>query len=317
MNTKFLIRLSMLIVCLNGFQGAQAEKINYASVFANEGVGHYFRAQYFANINGASKYGNDNSGSKTSSAGYLKNNGNDNTWMFQGDYATSGFTYGGYFFSWSTRGVGVYGSAEAADGITYGGYFINKSINGIGLYGCNSATSGASYGGYFNNASPRGTGVVGEASAYKGNTCGVLGKAYSKQGYGVYSQGDMKVVGKFTCTGTKSSVVALKNGEEVSLYAIEASENWFEDCGSSTLIKGRAVVEIDPLYAKTVNSETTYHVFLTPEADCKGLYVTNKKPASFEVKELNGGQSSIPFSYRIMAKRKGFENLRLEKIPVE
>jgi len=124
----------------------------------------------------------------------------------------------------------------------------------------------------------------------------------------------MKVVGKLTVTGTKSAVVKLKNGESVSLYAVEASENWFEDFGSSTLKEGSALVSIEPTFAETVNTDMEYHVFLTPRGECKGLYVTNQKGTSFEVRELNGGKSDISFSYRIVAKRKGLEKERLAKV---
>jgi hypothetical protein len=52
-------------------------------------------------------------------------------------------------------------------------------------------------------------------------------------------------------------------------------------------------------------------VFLTPNGDCKGLYVSQKSPTSFVVRELGGGTSNIVFDYRIMAKRKGYEQTRL------
>jgi len=74
-----------------------------------------------------------------------------------------------------------------------------------------------------------------------------------------------------------------------------------------------AVLQIEPVFSQTVNTEVPYHVFLTPEGDCNGLYVTAKRPTSFEVRELQGGMSSIAFSYRIVAKRKGYEDVRLEK----
>ena len=109
-------------------------------------------------------------------------------------------------------------------------------------------------------------------------------------------------------------MVKIKNGEGVSLYAVEASENWFEDFGSAKLKDGAAVVAIDPLYSETVNTEIDYHVFLTPRGECKGLYVTNQKGNSFEVRELNGSKSDIAFSYRIVAKRKGYEDVRLAKV---
>jgi hypothetical protein len=98
------------------------------------------------------------------------------------------------------------------------------------------------------------------------------------------------------------------------MYAVESSENWFEDFGSSKLKDGSALVSIETTFAETVNTGMEYHVFLTPKGDCKGLYVTNEKEGSFEVRELNGGKSSIPFSYRIVAKRKGYEDQRLARV---
>jgi hypothetical protein len=45
-------------------------------------------------------------------------------------------------------------------------------------------------------------------------------------------------------------------------------------------------------------------VFVTPEGDCRGLYVRRKGGASFEIRELAGGKSSVAFSYRIVGRRK-------------
>ena len=94
-------------------------------------------------------------------------------------------------------------------------------------------------------------------------------------------------------------------------YAIEAPENWFEDAGSGQLSNGSAVIQLENMFGQAVNTGIDYHVFLTPNGDCKGLYVSQKSASSFEVHELGGGTSSIAFDYRIMAKRKGFENIRM------
>ena len=47
-----------------------------------------------------------------------------------------------------------------------------------------------------------------------------------------------------------------------------------------------------------------YRVFLTPEGDCRGLYVRRKSAASFEVRELMGGGSAAAFAYRIVGRRR-------------
>ena len=101
----------------------------------------------------------------------------------------------------------------------------------------------------------------------------------------------------------------------VRLYAMEAAENWFEDAGAGQLVNGKATVQLDRVFAQTVNAGMEYHVFLTPTSDCRGLYVAQKGPDAFEVRELQKGQSSISFDYRIVARRRGFETVRLEEVP--
>jgi hypothetical protein len=117
--------------------------------------------------------------------------------------------------------------------------------------------------------------------------------------------------GSINCTGSKNAVVPIDGGRRiVAVSAIEAPQNWFEDAGSAQLINGAAVVALDPDYIQTVNTGEDYKVFPVPNGDCKGLYVTNKTPASFEVRELGGGTSNIVFDYRIMALRKNYESIR-------
>ncbi len=118
--------------------------------------------------------------------------------------------------------------------------------------------------------------------------------------------------GNLSCNGSKSAVVPVENGQKmVALYAVEAPENWFEDYGSERLENGAATVTLDPTYAQTVNTGMEYHVFLTPKGDCNGLFVVNEAANSFEVRELKGGHSNITFDYRIIAKRNGYEQVRL------
>jgi hypothetical protein len=117
--------------------------------------------------------------------------------------------------------------------------------------------------------------------------------------------------GDLGCSGTKNAIVPIDGGQRlVGISAIESPQNWFEDAGSAQLVNGAAVVAIDPEFLQTVATQVEYQVFLTPYGDCKGLYVTNRTAASFEVHELGGGTASVSFGYRIMALRKNYENVR-------
>ena len=123
--------------------------------------------------------------------------------------------------------------------------------------------------------------------------------------------------GNFAATGTKSAVVPLPDNRVVSLYAVESPENWFEDFGSGQLQNGEAEITLDPTFAETVNTESKYHVFLTPNGDSQGLYIARKSPAGFEVREQRGGKSDIAFDYRIVARRRGYETVRLRQVEAD
>ena len=124
-------------------------------------------------------------------------------------------------------------------------------------------------------------------------------------------------LGDLVCTGTITGSALLKNGDPVSLYAIESPEVWFEDFGSAQLQQGLAFVPVETQFADAANLRADYHVYLTPLGECNGLYVAGKNAAGFEVRELGGGTASVAFDYRIVAKRAGYETQRLEPLQVE
>lgn len=117
--------------------------------------------------------------------------------------------------------------------------------------------------------------------------------------------------GKLFCPGGTATMASIDAGRRVELYAMQSPQNWFEDFGTGHLSSGSGEVVLDGAFAQTVNLQSDYHVFLTPGGECRGLYVTNKTANGFEVREIGGGQSNVSFDYRIVALRRGFENLRL------
>jgi len=118
--------------------------------------------------------------------------------------------------------------------------------------------------------------------------------------------------GNMSCTGQIKTLVAAGGGlRTVETYAVQSPENWMEDFGSGELKTGVAVVTIDSAFAETVSGDNSYHVFITPNGDSKGLYVIAKTATTFEVRESGGGTSSLSFDYRIVAKRRGYEKQRL------
>lgn len=243
------------------------------------------------------------------STGVLGLDGNTNT------SETGGFTMGVQGASSNQfDGMGVFGfdgtSLSSAFDILRGGY------GGVGVWG--DGGTGALFanigvigtmddgpGGLFVNNSPGGYDAL-DAYAYSAGSNPFLALNYVTSQYC-----DVDSLGNLNCSGSKNAVVPVDGGKRiVAMSAIEAPQNWFEDAGELQLVNGAAVVQLDSTYTQTVNSNTTYQVFLTPYGDCKGLYVSNRMANSFEVHELGGGTATLSFGYRILALRKNYEQVR-------
>jgi hypothetical protein len=244
----------------------------------------------------------------------------------------------------------VYGSNTSTSGSSYGVYGVTASDFGAGVVGVDSAGSAGGYGVYGQLGTVSSTGSLGGAVAglwgdggtgsanlgvgifattdngYAGIIENNSSSGYSTLVVGALNSASFPFLafntpnksscnidnnGNLNCTGSKNAVVPIDGGtHKVALSAIESPQNWFEDFGSARLTDGAAVVAIDPQFAQTVNTQTDYMVIPVPNGDCKGLYVTNKTPTSFEVRELGGGTSNIRFDYRIVVLRKDYENIR-------
>jgi hypothetical protein len=192
--------------------------------------------------------------------------------------------------------------------------------NSAGLYGFNSSVNGGTgtmgYGsigvlGVSNLPNNAGAGVYGKGMNAAGPNTGSY-SGYFTDGQGVFiNNGSFTVFG-----GTKAATVAIKDGKEFrKLYCEEATEIWFNDYGSSHLVNGKATIELDDIFLNTVtiDEQNPMKVFIQMNGESLPVYV-RKGMTSFEVYEIGGGTSNAPFDYRIVAKRRGFENKRLEQV---
>lgn len=105
--------------------------------------------------------------------------------------------------------------------------------------------------------------------------------------------------------GTVSTIVKDTEEKHRIMVAPEAPEALFQDYGVGNLVDGYAKIELDPVLTKNIRVDETHpmKVFVQLEGDCKGVYVFNKTATSFEVKELENGNSTVSFSYQIVAFR--------------
>ncbi|MGC1650032.1 MAG: hypothetical protein WA741_29765 [Candidatus Sulfotelmatobacter sp.] len=255
--------------------------------------------------------------------------------------AATGNTNGVYGQSASTSGIGVSGSATATTGDAYGIYGQTATTGfGAGVIGVTTAATGNAFGVFGQSSGTSGNGVFGYANAPSGSTIGVAGFVESPTGSAGYfvarsgsglilqgisgnpgtqvftvdASGNLDISGNLTVAGSKSARVKLQDGREVALYAVESPENWFEDFGTGQLQGGKTEVSLELGFRQTVDTAAGYHVFLTANGDCRGLYIAHKTPTGFEVRELGHGNASVAFDYRIVARRRGFENVRLQDV---
>jgi len=123
----------------------------------------------------------------------------------------------------------------------------------------------------------------------------------------------MYASGNFAASGTKSAEVKLNDGTPIRLFTEEATEVYFNDYGEGTLSTGSAHIELDPTFLETVtvNDQHPMKVFVQLNDDCNGVFVTNRTATGFDVVELHGGTSNAHFTYRIVCKRKYYEDERL------
>lgn len=221
------------------------------------------------------------------------------------NFATSGAAAVGVFGqSTSPAGSGVEGLETSTSGAADGVYGEARSPDGHGVFGANIATSGTAVGAQGTTKSPDGFGLVGVNAAKTGRSVGVFAQTgNTKTGFGLLCKGRLAttsvVVSGFPFLGTMRS-----------LYSVASPECWLEDFGSAGLVDGAADVALDPVFSAAVLTDK-YSVFVVPEGDCRGLYISEKGPQGFTVRELQGGKATVPFSYRVVARRQDVEAPRL------
>lgn len=252
----------------------------------------------FARNSGATTFGVRATNANASGTGMLVNGNNSaSTYLVGGSGGAFNGTAIGLFAYGRTvaTGVGLLaagnnvgtlytptgGAGVGATGLNWGvvGYATNNAnVNPLG----NQAGGVGSAGGYFEVMS----GGISTSWAYVGTTDGGLAR-------------------KISGNGTVNTIVKDVNNKLVLLSCPEAPENLFQDFGTGKLVNGYAKITLDPTFSKNieVSDKHPLRVFIQLEGDCKGVYVANKTQQGFEVRELDGGNSTVSFTWFVTANR--------------
>jgi hypothetical protein len=225
---------------------------------------------------------------------------------------------------------GVYGTTANGKGEGVEG-FVNGS--GVGVYGySNSGTAvqaiansgGAVYA--RNNGTQTPTLSVeneaqgGAAAEFTGDTGVRVHDAYfDSSPFAAYDDSGHLVIlmtnqGDIYYSGGLKSLAKTRGGATVTSFGANSTRPTVEDSGSATLAQGAAAVALDPTFAATIDAGS-YRVFLTPGGDTHGLYVAAKTARGFFVRESQGGRSTVPFDYRILATAIGNTGQRMAVVP--
>ncbi|MBS5937766.1 phage tail spike protein [Clostridium sp.] len=116
-----------------------------------------------------------------------------------------------------------------------------------------------------------------------------------------------QVLGSFSVSGSKNSIQATKNYGERLINAYETAEYYFADIGSGVVnTDGECLIYIDEILQECINTKAEYHVFTQ-------VYNGSvDRIERFENYFIVYGKAGTSFGWEIKAKRKGYENVRLD-----
>lgn len=165
----------------------------------------------------------------------------------------------------------------------------------------------------FDNVDPNGTSGAGNSyfgGYFSGGRIngGSLDPSYAYAGikYNTANNGTGGTNYKIIGNGTNSTIIKDADGTPRIMFSPEAPEILFQDFGTGKLSNGVARITLDPILKNAIFVDNNHplKVFVTLEGECNGVYVTDKSDNGFTVKELNGGNSNVSFSWQIVANRK-------------
>lgn len=234
-----------------------------------------------------------------------------------GNSAVAGISNGG-----SGSANGVYG--RSANGTGVKGVSTGGGGDSDGVYGVDSITTGR---GIYGQETGNGIGILAESADTTGAYEALAAEGDNAQtwifvGANQATKGNCAIdpSANLSCTGSLigSSIRGEQintKGQRVLSYASEAASATIEDVGTARMAGGVARVALEPGFASTIDRSGAYHVFVTPLSDTRGLYVSLKTPAGFEVRETQGGRANLSFDYRIVAHPLNAANDRLPAMP--
>lgn len=210
------------------------------------------------------------------------------------------------FGAYGTGTTGVEGVGRSADlsGVSTTASFGVQGFGQIGVYAESNGGGG--------QCCPAAVVAVQDTADCGGAPCDVMtAQGPSGEVMSLDVNGNMILSGKLTQSGTPTSIRRGTAGAQVVTYSTQQAVPSLEDFGQGRIVNGEGFVSIAADFASVIDRQANYLVFLTPNADNRGLYVASKSLAGFVVRESQNGRSSLTFDYRIVARPANERGARL------
>ena len=139
------------------------------------------------------------------------------------------------------------------------------------------------------------------------NTGGILAQILAGYSYPILLNNNTQVSGNLSVTGSKNSLQLTDNYGERLINAIESAEYYYSDFGFGKINNdGECYISIDDILQECVNLDCEYHIFTQKyNGDITSI---NRHRDYFIVY----GEPETKFSWQYIAKRIGYENVRLD-----
>ncbi len=231
--------------------------------------------------------------SQNDGTGYsqIQTNRADGGFNFWGDLYTFGdasYNYNDYSRCGGSLGADVNGLAWGSMGYRSSG-FLN-----YGVYGSSAYANG---GGYSESD--------GEAGIGSGFFGGVVGSWAKSNIIGSMSSGEMMSeynVGDSYTAGRNIEVVKVGNTRKAT-FASTSLESQVNKSGVAQLVNGQATVSFGEEFASLLAEGQMPVVTVTPMGESKGVFLASVNKNGFSVKENQGGNSNVQFTWIVIGKR--------------
>lgn len=120
----------------------------------------------------------------------------------------------------------------------------------------------------------------------------------------------LNVHGDLDVDGTKNCLQSTDNYGKRRISAYETAEYYFGDLGFGTIKNGECIVCIDDVFSECINTDINYQVDIF-EYTCRGSITDVERHLNYFI--VKGNTNDIEFGWELKAKRKGYENNRLDQ----